>query len=310
MSVAALRSLHRSLRGLALLVAGALAASGALHGEPSRQAGGANAGDAGIDPFYLDLERSAEAARARGDLRGAVLRLRRACFGMLDQPTRWGACWVRLGLAQAAAGESDGFQQTFERLVAADARFAVWAAAPLAAEERARFEELVVERVATELVRAAPAFAALARRHDEERVRALPPKERRRELERLAAASEDPRWRILLAEEELDHGRPQAALERLAELSAASLGSRVGCLRGEALAGLGRCAPALEAFAGCHPAVEARFAAPALSCLTDLERGAEAARLAAALPAEVRADPVVRRRLVALEARSGGGPGG
>lgn len=287
-----------SLACLAIFVALAAPARGAT----SRAAPARAAANESIDPFYLDLERAAEAAAARGDAAGAAARLRRACFGMLDQPARLAACWVRLGLAQAAAGDDDGFHATVERLIAADARLGVWSAAPLSGSERARFEELAVERLPVELLRGAPAFAGLAYRREERRVRALPEKERRRELERLAASSDEPRWRLLLAEEELDRGRPQAGLDRLAGLSAAAVGSRVACLRGEALAALERCAAALDAFAGCHPAVEARFAAPALACLRELDRGAEAARLVATLPEEVRADPAVRRRLAALPA--------
>ena len=294
-------------RALAWLLAAALVAP-ALRAAPRAQPG--ESADGAVDPFYLDLERAGEAARARGDAAAAVRKLRRACFGLLDVPARWGACSVRLALAQSEAGDWTGFQQTFERIVAADARFQVWSAAPLAAGERARFEQIVAERIPPELLRGTPAFAGLALRHEDERLRALPPKQRVRELERLATESGEPHWRIELAEAELERGRPQAALDRLADLPARPAESRVACLRGAAHAGLGHCAPALEAFAGCHPAVDARFAAPALGCLSDLGREAEAARLVAALPAEVKADPEVRRRLAELGGRSGQGPGG
>lgn len=232
-----------------------------------------------VDPFSLDLERSAQLALARDDAAGAARKLRLACFGMLDVPPRLAACLVRLGIAESRAGEREAFLDTFERLDGVEQRFHVYAQAPLEDAEREEFETRVGEWIAPELLAGRPAFAVVAAR------RAF------REAEELLARDE-----------------PAEALDRLEGVSAEFDDGRAWCLRGQAYAALDRCEPAASAFSACRPEARAASAAAALGCLTRLGRIEEASRLAGSLPAPVRGERAVQKRLTEL--RRAGGSGG
>jgi hypothetical protein len=220
----------------------------------------------GPDPFYLDLERAGQVALSRGDAPGAERRLRVACFGMLELPDRLAACLVRLALAEARADDRPGFLATFGRLDALEERFDVYRRAPLATGERAEFEARLEEWAEPALLEARPAFAALAARRT-----------------------------LAGAEAALGERRAGEALMRLEQVPLELRSERFWCLRGAALAAVGRCEEGASAFASCHPEREARFAAPALECLTGLGRDEEARRLAESAPEAVRADRDVRR---------------
>ncbi|GMU65497.1 MAG: hypothetical protein AMXMBFR36_17710 [Acidobacteriota bacterium] len=114
------------------------------------------------EPFYLDLERSAEVALTRGEAAVAARKLRLACFGMLDLPERLGACLVKLGVAQGDAGDRAGFEETFERLDALEGRFPVYSSLRLEPELRARFEERLKAWISVETLASRPAFRPLA----------------------------------------------------------------------------------------------------------------------------------------------------
>jgi len=232
-----------------------------------------------VDPFSLDLERSAQLALARDDAAGAARKLRLACFGMLDLPPRLAACLVRLGVAESRAGEREAFLDTFERLDGVEQRFHVYAQAPLEYAEREEFETRVGEWIAPELLAGRPAFAVVAARR---------------------AFGE--------AEGLLGRGEAEAALARLEGVAAEIDEGRAWCLRGEAYAALDRCEPAASAFAACRPETSPRSAAAALGCLTGLGRVDEASRLAGSLPAPVREDRAVQKRLAELR-RAGGSRG-
>jgi hypothetical protein len=114
------------------------------------------------EPFYLDLERSAEVALARGEAAAAARKLRLACFGMLEQPDRLGGCLVKLGVAQGQAGDRPGFEETFERLDALEGRFAVYGTLKLDAQLRKAFEERLKAWISVETLASRPAFRPLA----------------------------------------------------------------------------------------------------------------------------------------------------
>ena len=121
-----------------------------------------------IDPFYLEIEHSARAAQARGDATEAARLYRIACFGMLDQPERLGACLARLGIAQARAGERAEFDATFRRLATVEERFQAFGRAPLAVEERAELLRAAGELLTPEQWALAPKLAPeIARAHAE-----------------------------------------------------------------------------------------------------------------------------------------------
>jgi hypothetical protein len=114
------------------------------------------------EPFYLDLERSAEVALARGEAAVAARKLRLACFGLLDLPERLAACLVKLAVAQSAAGDRPGFEETFERLDALEGRFPVYAGLKLEPALRQRFEERLKAWISAETLATRPAFRPLA----------------------------------------------------------------------------------------------------------------------------------------------------
>lgn len=114
------------------------------------------------EPFYLDLERSAEVALARGEAAVAARKLRLACFGLLDFPERLGACLVRLGVAQGEAGDRAGFEETFERLDALEGRFPVYLSLRLDPEVRKQFEARLKAWISAETLASRPAFRPLA----------------------------------------------------------------------------------------------------------------------------------------------------
>ena len=246
------------------------------------------------DPFHLDLLREGERALARGEVRAAARDLRLACFGLLDEPPLLAGCLGQLLLAQHGAGSGDEALATATRLVEVEERFEGFSRAELPASTRAAIEERLAELLPAETLTRAPAFAALLAQRRVARLATLPERERARELERLAAAEPaEPRWRRELAAIELDHGRAAEALARLDGLPGEG---RTACLRGEALAALGRCPEALPALAACGEQTSVlRFARPRLACLLAAgELDAAAAHLASLPPAK-RDDASLRR---------------
>lgn len=123
----------------------------------------ASGAGAQIDPFYTDLERDALAARERGEATQAARLYRIACFGMLDEPARLAACTVRLALAQAAAGDRDGFAESFGRLATVEERFQGLTLADLGAGERTELARIAAALLPAETLQAIPVVAELAR---------------------------------------------------------------------------------------------------------------------------------------------------
>lgn len=114
------------------------------------------------EPFYVDLERSAEVALARGEAAVAARKFRLACFGLLDFPERLGACLVKLGVAQGEAGDRAGFEETFERLDALEGRFPVYLSLRFDPEVRRQFEARLKAWISAETLASRPAFRPLA----------------------------------------------------------------------------------------------------------------------------------------------------
>ena len=251
------------------------------------------------DLFYSGLLRDGRTALLRGDAAGAARDLRLACFGFLDFPATLAECRIRLGLAQAALGDRDAFIESFSRLEDLEARFGVYAAAQVSPEERAAFEQKAVEWVSPEVLGSIPAFAAVVEKKRDADFAKLAPRERTKELERRAAADpNDPQWALMLAEEELARGKPDAALARLGKVSDAAAGGAAGCLRGRALAELERCGEAVKPLAECRTSTtDPRLADLLLACYLDLDRPDEARAFAASLPPAVATRAEIRKRI-------------
>jgi tetratricopeptide (TPR) repeat protein len=280
---------RRSVLPAALLLAAALLPL------PARPA-------AAADPFYLGLLRDGNAAYDRKDYPRAAHDLRLACFGLLDEPAPLGDCLVRLAAAQGAAGDNDGFLATFGRLAEVEERFGIYGRLALPPELRAAFEERAAATVPLSTLAAVPSFAPLASRRAEARWRALPPKERRKELEaRLAKEPRDPVANRLLAELDFAEGKTKEALAR-AERAAAIAPQDPGalCLRGLTRAWARRCKDAVPDLGPCPRSLrEPRYATALLGCWVELGEWREAEGVVASLPAELKED----RPIAALVAR-------
>ncbi|HYL05580.1 MAG TPA: hypothetical protein VE075_06050, partial [Thermoanaerobaculia bacterium] len=218
--------------------------------------GGAAAAHAAADPFYLDLLRDGMQSYDRGDYAAASKQLRVACFGMLDEPQQLAECLTRLGLAQGAAGNTDGFRETFRRIVEVEERFGAYGKADLPAAVRAAFEQRALAAVPAGTLQTIPGFRALLSRKQEAQVAALPPRERRRQLEELLA--KEPRsvvWNVMLAEIELAEGKAAPAVTRAEAAAAlAPRDPRALCVRGQARAAARRCTEAVVDLESCPAA--------------------------------------------------------
>lgn len=294
-------------RWVALLLALGAAGLGALGPLAAQSA------PAAPDPFYLSLLQEGIQLFEEGDAAGAAKSLRLACFGLLEDPRALGGCLVRLGLAQATAGDRDAFFETSRRLFAVEQRFAVYRSAELPPDVRARFEDWLVRLVPEQQLASVEAFSALAQRRLEVRIRRMPPREREKDLlARLAEEPADPRWILLLAELEVEEGKAAAALARAEAVLAAAPGNGAArCVRGLARAEGGACPGAVEDLFPCpRSRSEPAFAQALLACQVALSQWAGARDLLAALPAEVREDREVARlaQRVAREGPSNAAP--
>jgi tetratricopeptide (TPR) repeat protein len=242
------------------------------------------------DPFYSEQLRRGERALASGDFAAASHAFRIAAFGLLEEPALLTQTLVRLGLAQAAAGQSDDFRSTFERIVEIDERFGSYRSlADQAVKES--FEEDAMRLVAPERLRSSRAFAPLAQRLELERQATLSPRETRQQLERRLEAEPGSAEAVVgLARFELEEGRQRAARRLVARaLEIDPLHPEANCLAFELGTERGDCAQILAAFPRC-PAVRASppASASALRCLTQEGLWAEAAALLDALPPDLR----------------------
>lgn len=129
-------------------------------------AAGAGAPAWAADSFYTGLLRDGILAYDRGAFGDAARDLRLACFGLLDEPETLAVCLVRLAVAQGAAGDAEGFQATFRRVVEIEERFGAYAKADLPPAVRAAFEERVGKAIPAATLAAVPAFQRLARKPD------------------------------------------------------------------------------------------------------------------------------------------------
>jgi tetratricopeptide (TPR) repeat protein len=117
-----------------------------------------------VDPFYAGLLRDGTLAYDRGTFPEAARILRLACFGLLEEPVPLAGCLVRLAVAQSRAGDADGFQETFRRVVEVEERFGAYAQAVLPAEVRTAFEERVAAAVPAATLATLPAFQRLVKK--------------------------------------------------------------------------------------------------------------------------------------------------
>jgi tetratricopeptide (TPR) repeat protein len=254
------------------------------------------------DPFYLGLLRDGVAAYDRKDYAASAHALRLACFGLLEEPAPLGDCLVRLAAAQGAAGDNEGFQSTFGRLAEVEERFGIYRKLALPPDLRQAFEDRAAATIPPSTLAAVPTFAGLASRRAGAQWAALPPKERRRQLEaRLAKEPRDPAANRLLAELDFDDGRTAEALARAEQAAAlAPADPDALCLRGLTRAWARRCKDAVVDLGPCPRGTrEPRYATALLGCWVELGEWREARGVADALAPEVKGE----RQVAALLAR-------
>jgi tetratricopeptide (TPR) repeat protein len=113
-------------------------------------------------PHYLRLLREGSLALEQGDAEEARHDLRLACFGLLEEPPLLAECLMRLGTAQAELNDTEGFQETFRRVVEIEQRFGAYRAADVPPALRASFEETLRDRITERALRSSRVFADLA----------------------------------------------------------------------------------------------------------------------------------------------------
>ena len=247
------------------------------------------------DPFYLRQLREGSDAFNRREWADAARHLRVACFGLLDEPLLLADGLTRLALAQGAGGDLEGVRATFQRLVEIEERFGAYGKADIAADMRKAVEDLFVAVVPETTLRTTPSFARLVP-SPQQRVAALPPKQRRAELERLARQQPgEAAWPVMLAELELEEGNAKRAFEA-AEQAVALAPENPSALRvhGLAAAGSRRWSTAYADLSTLGTATgDAVVATALLESLLELGRSAEAVELFVRLPEPIRQDPQV-----------------
>ncbi len=261
------------------------------------------------DPFYLGLLRDGRIAYDRGDFPTAAKDLRLACFGLLDDPQPLTDCLVRLAVAQGAGNDNEGFRDTFRRLAEVEDRFGGYSKAQLPPELRAAFEQKLVVLIPSATLAAIPVWRQLLPHKAEAEIAALPPKERRKELEaRLAKDPKNLTWNLLAAELDLDEGKAEPAIARAEQAAAgAPQDPRATCMRGLARAYGRHCPQALADLEPCPLAArEARYATALLGCRVELGAWRKAEEQVRALPPQLRED----KRIAALAEQVAQHPGG
>jgi hypothetical protein len=250
---------------------------------------------AAVDPFYTSRLQEGIAAADRHAYAEAAQSFRVACFGMLDDEAQLADCLVRLSLAQAAAGDRDGFAQTFRRLQEGEELVGLYSKASLPRELSAPFEAKVGEWIPRAALATFPAFQKLLADPREAQLAALAPRARRERLAQLEKEDpRQPRWPLLAARLGKEQGEAKAALgaaDRALRLDGKLAEAR--CLRGWANSQLGKHGEALGDLAGCLGA-DAAFAIAQLQSRVALEQWQEAAALLTTLPPD-------QRRLQAVE---------
>lgn len=259
-----------------------------------------------IDPFYQNLLEKGRAICETKDFPRALQLLHLACFGMLDSPEHRAACLIYLGNCQAAAKDKPGFAQTVSLLDELERRFGAFERAAVDPEAKKTFERWVQSFLSPSELRRYPKFAHLVP-NEEERIRTLPPQQRRSELSRrLRAEPNNPVWQGMLAELALAEGKFRQA-KRMADQLLASHPqfSYAYCLRGQAAAGLRDWARAQADLEKCEAlAGDAALVATYLNALLAQNKGAQIEEFVKALPEQVAADP----RVAALRPQTGSPP--
>ncbi len=240
-----------------------------------------------IDPFYDRLLRDGINAYERGDHAGAAQNLRLACFGLLEEPIVLTRGLIYLALAQAELGDEPEFNHTFTRILEIERRFQGFSQLELDGDLRQVFDEHLYRWIALDQLESTPAFADVARRKQTSQMLEMTAAERRPELERLVAAEpENPNWRLLLAELQLESGEFTAVIETTDAALAGNPGlGKALCLRGRAAAAMGSCDQALTDLESCPEWVAPTTLAEArLRCLIQLRDWQSASLVLAEVP--------------------------
>lgn len=258
---------------------------------------------AAVDTFYVRLFDDGRVLATDGQPRRAADTLRLACFGMLEEPSALAPCLAHLLLAlDAAEAGADDLEAVVDRLLEVEQRFQGWSGADAryapGPQLRARVDALLERYAAADNLARTPGFDGAALRKEADRVAALPPKERRKELNLLVQQQTDAViWHVLSAELYLDEGDESAAvraadeiLRELADAEASELAA-ARCVRGRARAEMGSCGPeVIEELRMCSPSHHRRTDVDeALAvCLAGSERWSEAREALERLPADRR----------------------
>ena len=243
------------------------------------------------EPFYERLLEEGIRAYDAGEHAAAAKSLRLACFGLLEEPEVLAQGLTYLALAQAETGDQAEFTKTFERILEIERRFQAYSQLELDPELRRTFDTHLEHWIALDVLAHEPVFRQAARGRREAEILEMAPDERRRELERLVVSEpENPAWRLLRAELQLDDGDFESALATAEDLLAREPRLQPAlCLRARANARRGSCSQALAELDACHELVEQMdWIEARLRCLARLGEWRAASDLLSEVPEDAR----------------------
>ena len=131
------------------------------------------------DDFYRARLLEGRIAYQTGSAAEAADLLRIACFGLMDDPAFLSEGLVFLVLAQQKTGRTADADATLRRFLEVEKRFGTYGKAAVPAEARSEFEEALVRRMPPESLLSVPSLAKFVET-EEQKIRKLPPAERRR----------------------------------------------------------------------------------------------------------------------------------
>ena len=243
------------------------------------------------DPFYERLLLEGTDAYHRGEFPLAIKYLRIANFGFLEEPPLLAQGLTLLALSEAGANDEESFGESFLRLAMIEERFQAYSQAKIPPEIRDDFERLAGKLIPRWTLESSPGFAQLASREVEARLESLSGIAKRRELERLIAQyPEESRWRLVLAQFELDEGLRDEAIRNATVVLESQPGNTEALLiRGLALATDEQWQSAAEDLAASGKAGEGpRQAEALLRSYVELQWWSEASIFLASLSDEIR----------------------
>ncbi|MGH9459357.1 MAG: hypothetical protein ACRD2J_17105 [Thermoanaerobaculia bacterium] len=259
---------------------------------------------AAAQDFYEGQLVAGKVAYAAENYVEAADAFRIAAFGFLDRPGLLLEALAHLALSRTAMGQTDAAGETIERWIEIETRFPSWRRHEMDEEVRTAFETLLKQRIPEERLLAIESLEGLVPT-EEEKLAALPPRERRRRLEQLVREEANKAlWPAMLAELALaDRERRDALRWSTAALELDSGMTRARIVRARVLLEMRSCEEALATIAqlgGAMPRSDQTVADHFL-CLVETREYDRAAEMVRSLPDEVQARRDIRAAVARID---------